>query len=103
MEPKEASNLFAEVCICNPFTASLQTRTWNNSLIKMGVLVQGMRQVVSVKEMEQMLEKVEADELSKNNETSPAIGVPCQCACSPTNFEYSPDQAGLRAPLSAPF
>ncbi|CBI36081.3 hypothetical protein VitviT2T_013361 [Vitis vinifera] len=77
MEPKEASNVFAD----------------------------GMRQVVTVKEMEQleqMAEKEQLEKLAECNETAPAIGGPCQCSCFPTNLE-SPDQAGPREPLSAPF
>lgn len=69
------------------------------------LIVQGMRQVVTVKEMEQMeqmAEKEQLEKLAECNETAPAIGGPCQCSCFPTNLE-SPDQAGPREPLSAPF
>lgn len=63
-----------------------------------------MRQVVSVTEMveKEQLEKLPVPEY---NETAAAaaIGGPCQCSCSPTNSEITPDQPALREPLSAPF
>ena len=55
--------------------------------------------MVTVKET---VEKEQLEKLEENDETAAAIGGPCQCSCSPTNLE-TPDQDGLREPLSAPF
>lgn len=55
--------------------------------------------MVEVKEAEgnQLQKAVEREEKAHN-----IIEIPCQCSCTTTKVE-SPDQGGLREPLSAPF
>ncbi|KAK6914846.1 hypothetical protein RJ641_019963 [Dillenia turbinata] len=77
MEPKEASNIFAE----------------------------GMIPVVSVKEMQQIQIDEKADQFQMPNGCTmeaQLLDKPCQCSCS-SNAMESPEQVKPKEPFSAPF
>ncbi|KAL5729056.1 hypothetical protein ACHQM5_002060 [Ranunculus cassubicifolius] len=67
--------------------------------------IEGLKPVVPIKEMEQIIERrQQRQKLVDCKEISvPALEPSCDCACTSTNVDESPEISNIREPLSAPF
>ncbi|XP_058074215.1 uncharacterized protein LOC131222968 [Magnolia sinica] len=70
----------------------------------LNIFTKGMKPVVSIKEMEKEVEKRnQLHRLVEIKESAEIIERSCDCQCSSTNLEDSPDKINTPEPLTAPF